>query len=86
MSPDIAGMWLSAEVADVQALQLRLRRVLEEGGTILTLALLYPMPVYAESTSVDDLEFKILHILVPQRLYIRRILRFKMLFLEFLQD
>lgn len=55
MSPDIAGMWLSAEVADVQALQLRLRRVLEEGGTILSLALLYPMPVYAESTSVDDL-------------------------------
>lgn len=68
MSPDIAGMWLSAEVAYVQALQLRLRRVLEEGGTILTLALLYPMPVYAESTSVDDLEFKILHILVPQLL------------------
>lgn len=59
MSPDIAGMWLSAEVAYVQALQLRLRRVLEEGGTILTLALLYPMPVYTESTSVDDLEFKI---------------------------
>lgn len=58
MSPDIAGGRLSAEVTDIQAFQFGLGHVFKQSGTILTFALLDPMPVDAESTSIYHLELK----------------------------
>lgn len=39
-------------------MQLGARRVLEESGSVLTLALLHPVAVHAERTTVDDLKRK----------------------------
>ncbi|KAI8034805.1 hypothetical protein M5D96_012469 [Drosophila gunungcola] len=47
---------LSAEIVDVERVQLGAWSILEEGGAVLALALLDPVPVDTEGTAIDDLQ------------------------------
>lgn len=50
------GVLLSAKVLDIQRVQLCSGRILEQGGPILTLALLHPVPIDTERTAINDLK------------------------------
>lgn len=56
MHPEAAARRLSAQVADVQALQLRLGHVLEQRRSVLALALLHPVAVHSECATIDNLK------------------------------
>lgn len=59
---------LSAEIVDVERVELRAGSILEEGGPILALTLLDPMPVDTEGTAIDDLAQNLDAIRIPDGL------------------
>ena len=55
-SSELAHLYsLSIKAVDIKIINLASRRILEQGGPVLTLALLDPVAVHSKCTSIDDL-------------------------------